>query len=55
MVEGQARLQACLGLAAATPYQGVLDQVQKGQGGVVRVLAAFCADFFLSSGGISEG
>lgn len=33
MVEGQARLQACLGLAAATPYQGVLDQVQKRQGG----------------------
>ena len=25
MVEGQAHLQACFGLAAATPYQSVLD------------------------------
>lgn len=32
-----------------------ITKSKKGNGGVVRVLAAFCAGIFLSSGGISEG
>ena len=49
MVEGQAHLQACFGLLQPHHIRVCcITKSKKGKGGVVRVLAAFCADFSLS-------